>query len=144
MSKVCAVVITYNRRELLDECLQAITAQTYPCDHIVVVDNASTDGTAEMVKERWAGRSDLHVLTKNIGAAGGYNLGMRVVAEGIEEVSQLALLLAANCDCGQGYLFSRPMPAEAVPDFLSRWQQEGPALLAAAGSPAHAMVRMQP
>ncbi|WP_082012325.1 glycosyltransferase family 2 protein [Belnapia sp. F-4-1] len=78
MSKVCAVVITYNRRELLDECLQAITAQTYPCDHIVVIDNASTDGTAEMVKERWAGRTDLHVLTKNIGAAGGYNLGMRL------------------------------------------------------------------
>lgn len=74
----------------------------------------------------------------------GYNLGMRVVAEGIEEVSQLALLLTANCDCGQGYLFSRPMPAEAVPDFLSRWQQEGPALLAAAGSPPHALARMQP
>lgn len=73
----------------------------------------------------------------------GCNLGMRVVAEGIEELSQLALLLTARCDCGQGYLFSRPMPAEAVPDFLSRWQQEGPALLAAAGALARAPERMQ-
>lgn len=78
MSMVCAVVLTYNRRDLLDECLQAIVAQTHRCDRIVVVDNASSDGTAEMVAERWAGRVDLHVLGTNIGAAGGFNLGMRL------------------------------------------------------------------
>jgi GT2 family glycosyltransferase len=78
MPKVCAVVLTYNRRDLLDECLQAIAAQTHPCDRIIVVDNASSDGTARMVAERWAERVDLHVLQTNIGAAGGFNLGMRL------------------------------------------------------------------
>jgi EAL domain-containing protein (putative c-di-GMP-specific phosphodiesterase class I) len=38
-------------------------------------------------------------------------LGIRVVAEGIETECQRALLLAAGCDYGQGYLFSRPVPA---------------------------------
>ncbi len=108
MFKVCAVVLTYNRRILLDECLQAIAAQTQACDRIVVVDNASSDGTAEMVTERWAGRVDLHVLAKNIGAAGGYNVGMRLAYQtGAEyiwvmdddvlpEPDALAALLAAG------------------------------------------------
>jgi dTDP-4-dehydrorhamnose reductase len=108
MFKVCAVVLTYNRRGLLDECLQAVTAQTHACDRIVVVDNASTDGTATMVAERWAGRVDLHVLGENIGAAGGFNLGMRLAFQTgadyiwvmdddvLPEPDALAALLAAG------------------------------------------------
>jgi diguanylate cyclase (GGDEF)-like protein len=40
------------------------------------------------------------------------NLGMEVVAEGIETEEQLALLCALKCEYGQGYLFSRPVTAE--------------------------------
>ncbi|MEM6639822.1 MAG: EAL domain-containing protein [Pseudomonadota bacterium] len=39
-------------------------------------------------------------------------LGLRVVAEGIEEEAQRAFLAEAGCDQGQGYLFSRPIPAD--------------------------------
>ncbi len=42
---VAAVVVTYNRKVLLKECLDALLAQTRPLDSIIVVDNASTDGT---------------------------------------------------------------------------------------------------
>jgi diguanylate cyclase (GGDEF)-like protein/PAS domain S-box-containing protein len=41
-----------------------------------------------------------------------HKLGMKVIAEGIETAEQRDLLKAAHCDYGQGYLFSRPVPAE--------------------------------
>ncbi|MDZ4779363.1 MAG: EAL domain-containing protein [Planctomycetia bacterium] len=39
------------------------------------------------------------------------NLGLQVVAEGIEDVEQFALLQALGCEYGQGYVFAKPMPA---------------------------------
>ncbi len=42
------------------------------------------------------------------------NLGMKVIAEGIETKEQLAQLRALSCELGQGYLFSKPMDAESV------------------------------
>ena len=48
----------------------------------------------------------------------GHKLGMKLVAEGIETKEQLDLLLSAGCDYGQGYLFSKPIPAEAFEKLL--------------------------
>ena len=49
-----------------------------------------------------------------------HTLGARVVAEGIETAEQLATLVALHSDCGQGYLFSKPVPAERfAQQFLS-------------------------
>lgn len=50
----------------------------------------------------------------------GHELGMRVVAEGIETEEQLALLRSQGCDFGQGYLVSRPLPPDDVAGFLRR------------------------
>ncbi|WP_022671143.1 glycosyltransferase family 2 protein [Hippea alviniae] len=49
---VCAVVVTYNRKELLIECLEALLKQTRPLDGIYIIDNASADGTPELLKEK--------------------------------------------------------------------------------------------
>ena len=49
---VCAVVVTYNRKNLLLECLEAIRRQTRPVDRIYIIDNASDDGTPELLKEK--------------------------------------------------------------------------------------------
>jgi len=46
-----------------------------------------------------------------------HNLGMRVVAEGVEDQETLDLLELLDCDCAQGFLISRPMPAAALADW---------------------------
>ncbi|HET9208079.1 MAG TPA: EAL domain-containing protein, partial [Burkholderiaceae bacterium] len=46
-------------------------------------------------------------------------LGLRVVAEGVETEGQRDMLLALHCDEMQGYLYAKPMPADAVPRWLS-------------------------
>ena len=73
---VCAIVVTYNRRELLRECLAALRAQTRRPDAILVVDGASTDGTAAMLADEFP---DVQVrrLETNEGGAGGFHEGMR-------------------------------------------------------------------
>jgi EAL domain-containing protein (putative c-di-GMP-specific phosphodiesterase class I) len=45
-------------------------------------------------------------------------LGMEVVAEGVENAAQLESLRELECPLGQGFYFARPMPAQAVPEFL--------------------------
>jgi GT2 family glycosyltransferase len=48
---VCAVVVTYNRKNLLIECLDALLKQTRPVDAIYIIDNFSNDGTPDLLKE---------------------------------------------------------------------------------------------
>jgi diguanylate cyclase (GGDEF)-like protein/PAS domain S-box-containing protein len=48
-----------------------------------------------------------------------HTLGMKVVAEGIEEWEQAALLAEMGCDMGQGFYFSRPLSPEGVPGFVA-------------------------
>jgi diguanylate cyclase (GGDEF)-like protein/PAS domain S-box-containing protein len=48
-----------------------------------------------------------------------HNLGLRVIAEGIERGEQLEALTALGCECGQGYYFARPLPADEVEALLA-------------------------
>ena len=51
-----------------------------------------------------------------------HSLGLEVVAEGVETSSQLERLVELSCDCGQGYLFARPLSAAQVESFLRDWR----------------------
>ena len=73
--RVVAVVVTYNRRELLLEALAAVQAQSRAPDAVIVVDNASTDGTAAAVRARFPA-ARLAGLASNTGGAGGFAYGM--------------------------------------------------------------------
>lgn len=70
-----AVVVTYNRRELLLRCLAAIASQSHPVAEVIVVDNASTDGTATAVRTSHPDVT-LYELTANLGGAGGFAYGI--------------------------------------------------------------------
>uniref|UniRef100_A0A7C2P364 Glycosyltransferase n=2 Tax=Bacteria TaxID=2 RepID=A0A7C2P364_UNCW3 len=102
--KVCAVVVTYNRKNLLLECLEALKKQTRPLQGIYLIDNASTDGTPELLLEwgyinempphdldiPWEREFTIQNLTdggairfhyvrmdKNTGGAGGFHEGVK-------------------------------------------------------------------
>lgn len=76
---VAAVMVAYNRAELLREALTALAAQTRPVDEVIIIDNASTDGSdtvaAEMVA-RFGGNARLIALDENTGGAGGFAVGI--------------------------------------------------------------------
>ena len=78
---MCAVVLTYNRAALLRECLGAILAQSRPPDHVLVVDNASTDDTAQLLSGEFPSVEVLS-LPRNVGSAGGFHEGMRTATRG--------------------------------------------------------------
>ncbi len=50
--RVCAVIVTYNRKELLLECLESLRKQTRPIQGIYLIDNASTDGTPQLLLDK--------------------------------------------------------------------------------------------
>lgn len=79
--KIAAVVVTYNRKELLKECLDALLNQTFSVDSIILIDNASTDGTFEFLKKnKYLDnlKVDYFRLSENTGASGGFHDGVKI------------------------------------------------------------------
>ena len=79
--RICAVVVSFNRKELLLRCLDTLVIQTRPVDQIIVVDNASTDGTEQLVREHGffdRPNFQFHALPENMGGAGGFRAGVEL------------------------------------------------------------------
>lgn len=75
--KMAALVVTYNRALLLDECIMAILNQSHSVDAVVVVDNASTDDTDKIMEKYSCDSRIVYIkLDKNIGGAGGFSKGV--------------------------------------------------------------------
>jgi rhamnopyranosyl-N-acetylglucosaminyl-diphospho-decaprenol beta-1,3/1,4-galactofuranosyltransferase len=80
IGRVAAVVVTFNRKELLCECLDALLAQTTPLSLIFLIDNASNDGTAGLLEDKgYLKNTKLEYirLPINSGGAGGFNEGVK-------------------------------------------------------------------
>lgn len=78
---IAAVVVTYNRLSLLKECLEAISLQTCKVNSIIVVNNASTDGTTEYLQQLDDKQIVVKSLEKNIGGAGGFAEGIAIATK---------------------------------------------------------------
>ena len=107
------MVVTHNRADLLVGMLDGLAAQTHAPDAVIVIDNGSTDHTAEVLAQRMA-RTDLPlevVTQENLGGAGGFHRGVRTAYDqGFDRIwlmdddvvpapDCLAALMAVDEDC---------------------------------------------
>lgn len=88
MNKIAAVIVTYNRKALLFECLKHLAVQTVRDFDILVIDNASTDGTGEdLVPLSQTGKIIYLNTGSNLGGAGGFSFGVKhAVQQGYEYI----------------------------------------------------------
>lgn len=78
MASVAAVIVTFNRLDKLKTVIASIKAQSHAPSTLVVVDNASTDGTGAYLEDlKLPFNVDIVSLPKNTGGAGGFSAGMR-------------------------------------------------------------------
>jgi rhamnopyranosyl-N-acetylglucosaminyl-diphospho-decaprenol beta-1,3/1,4-galactofuranosyltransferase len=80
MKTVVAVIVTYNNSAMLQSLLGDIASQGRPPDRIIVVDNASSDATQEVIKTQFPA-IDYIRMPENTGSAGGYHHGMKAALE---------------------------------------------------------------
>lgn len=81
MKRVEAVVVTFNRKEMLVKCLNAILNQTVKVDKVIIIDNCSTDDTIGLLTEHgYLNKEEIEFrrLNKNTGGAGGFYEGMKI------------------------------------------------------------------
>jgi hypothetical protein len=106
--RVTIIVLSWNQQAVTLECLASLARITYPLAHILLVDNASTDGTPASVRQAHPG-VEVIVLPENRLFAGGNNAGiMHALGRGAEMV----LLLNNDTEVDPGFL--EPMVARAL------------------------------
>ncbi|MBK8960282.1 MAG: glycosyltransferase [Proteobacteria bacterium] len=114
MPHIAVVVVTYNRCALLLECLAALAAQSHAATRIHIIDNASSDGTAEALRAAgWLARAevDYQCLADNRGGAGGFAVGLeRAIADGADWVWMMDDDARPACDALQALLAVAPEP----------------------------------
>lgn len=78
---VATIVVTYNRKHFLLQCVRSLLAQSHSIDCIYIIDNNCTDGTLELLEAEGISahpRIRIITLSSNTGGAGGFSHGMRI------------------------------------------------------------------
>src|SRR5215469_17754835 len=74
---VSVTIVTYNSGRFIKRCIESVLAQRYPLKQIVIVDNASTDGTIDIL-ETFEDRCHIYYNDENIGFAAAQNQAIRL------------------------------------------------------------------
>jgi hypothetical protein len=77
VKRVGIVICNYNKADTVLECIKCILEQKYNDFDVYVVDNASTDGSAEVIRKKYGDKVELIVNEENLGGSGGFNTGLR-------------------------------------------------------------------
>jgi GT2 family glycosyltransferase len=114
--KVSVIILNWNGKRFLEDCLTSLAAQTFLNFEIVLVENGSTDGSAEFVRERYSWVKQL-VLDQNLGFSGGNNQGLAVCRgeyivtlnndTRVETTFLAELVAAADADPGIGMVAAK-------------------------------------
>ncbi len=114
LNSVGAVVVTYNRRHMLERALDSLLRQTRPVDCIYIVDNASTDGTEQYLSTLNNPKISIKRMTTNTGGAGGFSYGMKwAFDEGHEWIWMMDDDILPATDCLERLLsFGAPVTNE--------------------------------
>lgn len=75
-TEVSVVIVNFNGERYLERCLTSVLAQTYPSFEVVLVDNGSTDGSVELVREQFPSVRIIEA-GENLGFAKANNVGIR-------------------------------------------------------------------
>lgn len=73
---VSVIVVNYNGKRFLNNCLTSLKSQTYPVTEVILVDNGSSDGSVEFVEEKFPWVKIVRNKT-NLGLTAAYNIGIR-------------------------------------------------------------------
>jgi len=73
---ISVIILNYNGKDYIEECLDSVLYQTYEPLEIIVVDNASNDSSLEILKEKYSSKIKLIESNANLGFAGGNNLAL--------------------------------------------------------------------
>ena len=81
MKRVGAVICNFNKKEDVLNCIQSVLESKYTDYDLYVVDNASSDGSAEAIREKYGSQVTVLVNAENLGGWGGFNTGLRKALE---------------------------------------------------------------
>ena len=76
---VSFIILNWNNKKTIFECLDSLLIQTYPSLEMIVVDNGSVDRSVDMIEKRYGTQIQLIRNPKNLGFAGGVNRGLEAV-----------------------------------------------------------------
>ncbi|MHA7191140.1 glycosyltransferase [Arthrobacter sp. MDT2-16] len=115
---VAAVVVSYNRLELLRKCLIGLSQQDRQADEIIVVDNGSTDGSPDLVRDEFP-HVVLFETEENLGGAGGFAWGIELAISRGHEAAWLMDDDAEPLTGSLGPLVEAMESAEERPAFVA-------------------------
>ena len=81
MKEVGIVICNFNKEDAVLDCIQSVLESKYTDFDLYVVDNGSTDCSAERIRENYGDRLTLIVNQENLGGSGGFNAGLRTAYE---------------------------------------------------------------
>lgn len=104
MSRTAVVILNWNGKAYLEKFIPSVLAYMPEGDVLYVADNGSTDGSVELMREKWPDEVKLVLMDRNYGFTGGYNRALdRIAAEAPEDFDYY-LLLNSDIEVTPGWL----------------------------------------